>query len=147
MCNGTASAVQSIPTFLGSLELGHGPASLPVRLGAGQATHTHPKTTSFPPVPLAGKVIASWPDAADKAEASIGLKTGDNLSTAYSLDVWGQSRLSAKTAGAWRRQRRRLWCLLTGGRRHICAHSSCSPLINTELGGVQLVCATWQVAA
>lgn len=46
-----------------------------------------------------GKVIASWPDAADKAEASIGLKTGDNLSTAYSLDVWGQSRLSAKTAG------------------------------------------------
>ncbi|KAL4421147.1 hypothetical protein ABPG77_000782 [Micractinium sp. CCAP 211/92] len=45
-----------------------------------------------------GKVIASWPDGNDKAETSIGLKSGDNLATAYSLDVWGQSRLSAKTA-------------------------------------------------
>lgn len=45
-------------------------------------------------------MIASWPDGTDKAETSIGLKSGDNLVTAYSLDVWGQSRLSAKTACA-----------------------------------------------
>lgn len=60
------------------------------------------KVCQFPsaPVLLPGKVIASWPDAENKAEASIGLKSGDNLGTSYSLDVWGLSRLSAKTAGA-----------------------------------------------
>ncbi|KAL4451730.1 hypothetical protein ABPG75_007392 [Micractinium tetrahymenae] len=73
----------------------------PVALFYGDAWYgkeTVPNVLQFLTRVRPGKVIASWADGTDKAEASIGLKSGDNLATGYSLDVWGQSRLSAKTA-------------------------------------------------